>query len=149
MADRHGRATLQGQGAARLGGSIGNEGSGCRSAGCSSGMTLDQLEPSAQAPCTSATLRAATGAAVWAFACGALTPLPSKRAATAAKFRNFIDQSPRVVFCLKHGAPPTSSDGRCAAQHAHGVVIAVPRRKNAGVCDVSGDTDEDEDYGVA
>jgi hypothetical protein len=57
-------------------------------------MTLDQLEPSAQAPWTSTTLRAAAGAAVWAFACGTPSPLASTHAVMAAKLRNFIDQSP-------------------------------------------------------
>src|SRR5437867_4943188 len=49
-------------------------------------MTSDQLEPSAHAPCTSTTLRASTGAVVWAFACSPLSDPVSTHAVRTTLF---------------------------------------------------------------
>src|SRR3954452_22926321 len=58
-------------------------------------MTSAQLEPSAHAPCTSTTLRASTGAVVWALACRPPN-VPARRqtAIAAPTFRTFIDLTP-------------------------------------------------------
>jgi hypothetical protein len=47
-------------------------------------MTSDQLDPSAQASCTNTTLRASTGAAVWAFASTLLNDPASAQTAPVA-----------------------------------------------------------------